>query len=401
MSPFFGRLPCTSGRLTRCALLALVWLAAVPALWSAGKTRHVFLLTTDGLRPEELFTGADPALLNKEHGGFKDDRAITRAREAYWRDTPEERRAALMPFFWRVIAQQGQVFGDAARGSIARVSNGKNFSYPGYNEMLVGWPDPGIMSNAEVPNRNVTVLEWLHAKPAFRGRVSAYSAWSVMRGIVNADRAGFPVMAGWRMLPLPPRNPREELLNSLIADTTRAGHANEVWDSFVFHAAVEQFHAQRPRAMLCSFLETDYWGHQGRYDFLLDAARRFDDYVRRLWELVQSQPDYAGSTTFVLTTDHGRGSAPVEWKSHGAAIAGSENIWLAVLGPDTPARGVRTQVAPVTQAQVAATIAALLGEDYAAAHPRAAPPVADAFTPPAAPAPAAVGVPVRSPQPHR
>lgn len=369
------------GRFYRRGWLALVWLLTASALWAAGKTRHIFLLTTDGLRPEELFTGADPALLNKEHGGFKDDRAIARAREAYWRDTPGERRAALMPFFWSVIATQGQVFGDAARGSIARVTNGKNFSYPGYNEMLVGWPDPGIMSNAEVPNRNVTVLEWLHAKPAFRGRVSVYSAWSVMRGIVNAERAGFPVMAGWRMLPFPPRNPREELLNALIADTTRAGHANEVWDSFVFHAALEQFHIQRPRLMMCSFLETDYWGHQGRYDFLLDAARRFDDYVRRLWELVQSQPDYAGSTTFILTTDHGRGRAPVEWKAHGTAIAGSENIWCAVLGPDTPARGVRTDVAPVTQAQVAATIAALLGEDYAAAHPRAAPPVTDVFTP--------------------
>jgi hypothetical protein len=346
-----------------------------------GKTRHVFLLTSDGLRPEEVFTGAEAALLNRDAGGIRDDRSVARVREAYWRETPAERRAALMPFFWGVVARQGQVYGDAARGSVARVTNGRNFSYPGYNEMLVGWPDPGIVSNAEIPNRNVTVLEWLHARPAFRGRVSAYSAWGAMRAIINQERCGFPVVAGWHPLPFAPRTPREELLGALLAETTRAGHANEVFDALLFHAALEQFHLQRPRVMLLSFLETDYWGHQGRYDFLLDAARRFDDYVRRLWELVQSLPEYAGATTFILTTDHGRGRGPVEWKAHGAAITGAENIWLAVLGPDTPALGVRSEVPEVTQAQVASTLAALLGEDYVSGHPRAAPPLRDVLQP--------------------
>ncbi len=351
--------------------------AAAPA----GQTRHVFLLTTDGLRPEEVFAGADPALLSVTPGGFKDERDVARARAAYWRDRPEERRAALMPFFWSVVAQQGQVFGDAARGSPARVTNGKNFSYPGYNEMLVGWPDPGILSNAEVPNRNVTVFEWLHQQPAFRDRVAVYSAWSAMRAIVNHARCGFPVMGGWRPLPEPPRNGKEELLNALIAESTRTGHPTEVFDPFVFHAGLEFLHARRPRLMMFSFLETDNWAHRERYDWVLEAAHRFDDYVRRLWELVQSLPDYAGTTTFVLTTDHGRGRAPVEWKSHGAAIAGAENIWMAFLGPDTRPLGVRTHTAPVTQSQIAATLAALLGEDYAAAAPRAAPAIRDVLAP--------------------
>lgn len=378
----------------RCTGLLLVFAMVSSHCLSlaAGRTRNVFLITTDGLRPEEVFTGADPALLNQEAGGFKNERSIATARDNYWRETPEERREALMPFFWGMFAKQGQVFGDASRGSNARVTNLKNFSYPGYNEMLVGWPDPGIMSNAEIPNRNVTVFEWLHRKPAFRDRVSVYSAWSVMRGIINHERSGFPVMAGWRPLPLPARNEREELLNALIAESTRAGHPTEVFDPFVFHAAVEQIHFQRPRLMMVSFLETDYWGHQGRYDWVLDAAHRYDSYVKRLWELVQSIPEYANTTTFILTTDHGRGVAPVEWKSHGAAIAGAENIWMAVLGPDTPPLGLRENVALVTQSQVAATIAALLGEDYPAAASRAAPPIADVL-PPLSPSPSAATTP--------
>jgi hypothetical protein len=40
-----------------------------------------------------------------------------------------------------------------------------------------------------------------------------------------------------------------------------------------------------------------------------------------------------------------------------------------VLGPDTPALGERKDCAEVTQSQVAATVAALLGEDWKTAEP--------------------------------
>ena len=74
---------------------------------------------------------------------------------------------------------------------------------------------------------------------------------------------------------------------------------------------------------------------------------------------------------FVITPDHGRGSGPVEWRNHGAAVEGAENIWLAILGPDTPPLGERTDTEAVFQNQIAATLAALLGEDYGAAVPKA------------------------------
>jgi hypothetical protein len=39
------------------------------------------------------------------------------------------------------------------------------------------------------------------------------------------------------------------------------------------------------------------------------------------------------------------------------------------------ALGERARVAPVTQAQIAATVAALVGKDYHAAVPQSAPPI--------------------------
>jgi hypothetical protein len=92
-------------------------------------------------------------------------------------------------------------------------------------------------------------------------------------------------------------------------------------------------------------------------------------------------PEYRDKTSVIFTVDHGRGDAPVDWKSHGRDIARSEFIWLACLGPDTPALGERANVSPVTQSQVAATLAALVGEDFPAAVPQAAGPIADVLGP--------------------
>jgi hypothetical protein len=47
------------------------------------------------------------------------------------------------------------------------------------------------------------------------------------------------------------------------------------------------------------------------------------------------------------------------------------------LGPDTAPLGERRQTAEVHQAQIAATVAALLGKDYRKTAPAAAPPITE------------------------
>ena len=147
--------------------------AAAPAL----QTRHVLLVMADGVRWQEVFTGAEEQLISKEHGGITKTNDV---RKEFWRDTPEARHEALMPFFWSTLAKQGQLYGNQHKGSTAHVTNGKNFSYPGYSEILCGFSDPRIDSNAKKPNPNVTMPEWLYGKPAF-APLSTFSAeawWS-------------------------------------------------------------------------------------------------------------------------------------------------------------------------------------------------------------------------------
>jgi len=108
---------------------------------------------------------------------------------------------------------------------------------------------------------------------------------------------------------------------------------------------------------------------------VLESAHRTDAFIKELWDTMQAMPQYRGTTTFIITADHGRGSGPVEWKEHGVEEKGSENVWIAVMGPDTAALGERKHVEAVTQAQIAATVAALMGKDYVKDVPEAAPPI--------------------------
>ena len=46
--------------------------------------------------------------------------------------------------------------------------------------MFAGLADPGVDSNAKVPNPNLTVLEWLNRQPWFEERVAAFGSWDVL-----------------------------------------------------------------------------------------------------------------------------------------------------------------------------------------------------------------------------
>jgi hypothetical protein len=239
--------------------------------------------------------------------------------------------------------------------------------------MLCGHVEPRIRSNAPIPNPNVTVLEWLNTRPGFENRVAAYGAWNRLKPILNVERSKLPVVAGWEPIEAfhgAALSDREKLLNDLLARSTRLW-PDEPPDSIVMEAAMEYFTRHKPRVFYVMLGEPDEWAHGRRYDLYLQSAKRCDEFVRRIWETAQAMPGHAGKTALVVTTDHGRGLTPADWVDHGRGTPGADGWWLAMMGPDVEARGVISE-GEVTQSQTAATVAALLGEDWCAAEPRAA-----------------------------
>jgi hypothetical protein len=349
--------------LTLCVLLGSL------SAYGQGKTRNVVLVVSDGLRWQEVFTGADPTLLG-EHGGIW--ASVERLRHDYWNDDPSERRKMLFPFLWGVVARQGQIFGNQNKGSVAHVTNGMAFSYPGYNEMLTGYGDPRINSNQFGPNPNTTVFEWLNHFPEFHGKVAVFATWDTFKDIFNEPRSHLTMQAGWDLPKASVNTPHGRLLERLFRTTTRFDD-EDLSNSLLQVPLLDLVKSERPRVLFVGYGETDNWAHQGRYDLVLESAHHFDDFVRELWETMQAIPEYRDKTTLIITTDHGRGSGLEQWKNHGVDEKGSENIWIAVMGPDTEPLGERGNVAEVTQAQIAATVAALLGKDWRQGSERAAP----------------------------
>jgi hypothetical protein len=338
---------------------------------TGSKTQNVILVMIDGMRWQEVFRGADPDLLQTLGSDMPGDakQRAELARQRYSRATAAERRQALMPFLWSVASSEGQLFGNRDLGSDSHVINGLNFSYPGYSETLTGLADPRVDSNDNVPNPNPTVFEWLNAKPEFAGKVAAFGAWEVFNGIFRAQRCGFVVNAGYDALTTIPSTPELELLNTLKRETVRVW-PDEAFDPMPFHTAMEYLKARKPRVLFLGLGETDDWAHAGSYAEYLNAAHLADDYLRQIWELTQSMPEYRGKTTLIVLPDHGRGEGG-KWNDHGEKVPESMQTWMVFLGPDTPPLGERKQTHPVSDSQIAATLAALLGEDYGAGVPKA------------------------------
>jgi len=212
---------------------------------------RVILITLDGLRWQELFSGADPYLIDSEE--FTHDPAALKS--TYWAETPEKRRELLMPFFWRVIDRDGVLLGDRTTGSMVDVTNQRVFSYPGYNEILTGFADDSIDSNDKIPNRNVTILEWVNQQPGFDGSVAAFGSWDVFPYIINEERAGIMVNAGYESFSDSTVNPsmaeRLAVVNTLQKEIPHRWSSVR-FDGFTHHFATEYLKHRRPRLLYIS-----------------------------------------------------------------------------------------------------------------------------------------------------
>ena len=143
-----------------------------------------------------------------------------------------------------------------------------------------------------------------------------------------------------------------------------------------FRLAQAYLEKHHPRFLWLGLGQSDDWSHADRYDRLLDYLHLADRLIGELWSTLQADPAYRGKTSLVITTDHGRGLTPGNWIDHDATSPNSENIWLAVIGPDTPRRGELGPLPTVYQRDIAATVISLYGLDPARFNPRAGAPIA-------------------------
>ena len=321
---------------------------------------NVILVTLDGLRWQEVFGGAvDSMIMNKDL--TKDQEFILSKFQA---DSRAKAREKLLPWFWSTVASEGQLYGNRWSANKMTCTNRFWFSYPGYNEILTGYSDPEIDSNQKNYNQNKTVLEWLHEKPEFVGKVAAFASWDVFPYIINDIRSGIHVNAGFSKAKANYLTYTEQLLNDL-QDQIPSPWATVRLDAFTHNFMMEYLKKYHPRVVYISYGETDDFAHDGRYDHYLKSAHQTDKWLGELWDFLQSDLFYSNKTTLIITTDHGRGTSPMtEWKGHGTSVIGSNEIWAAAIGPNVPALGEVKKDELLLQSQIAKTVAKMLGYEY-------------------------------------
>lgn len=342
----------------------------VTSVCYAQQTENIIIITTDGLRWQEVFKGMDEVLANDKRFNQDDSSLIYKQFSA---SSEIQKRKKLMPFFWNTIATKGQLYGNRSLGSKVNVANKYWFSYPGYNEILSGFADDKIDANDYPANPNTTITEFFNQQPKLKGRVGAFGAWEAFNRILNEKRSGVPVVAAYDSTGGLKPNENEKLINKMLLSSHRYW-AEECFDVFTHAAAMEYLKKEKPKVLYIAYGETDEWAHGWKYRSYLQAANQVDTWIKELWDYIQSTPQYKNKTTLFITTDHGRGDKDkTKWTSHGSDIEGADEIWFAVIGPNTPALGEIKTESQYFQKQFAQTIAKLMGYVFKADQPIADP----------------------------
>jgi hypothetical protein len=323
--------------------------------------KHLFIITIDGVRWEEIYKGADPALIANEE--YVRDTSLTR--EMYWDSTEILRRRRLLPFFWSTIAAKGCLLGNRDFGNKVNVRNFYKISYPGYNEIFTGHTDAFSSPNLAINNPNSNVLEYLNSTAAYHGKIAVFTSWRIFPFILNETRNGLPINSGYEKL----NEAGDKEANLIDSVQSAVPLSNTRHDQLTYLSTREYIHQHHPSVVFMGLGQTDESAHQGRYDLYLQHIADADRMIAELWYSVQTDPYYKDSTTFIITTDHGRGYKPNKWTTHGFWAKGSGDIWVAILGPDIAPSGELKGRGQAYQKQLAATMAGVLGNPSGAGHP--------------------------------
>jgi hypothetical protein len=357
-----------------CAGAAALALATSPSRAQEPVAQDaIILITLDGARTEEIFGGLDVDVLKST---LKPEQKVEESPvyQRFWAETPEARRRKILPFFWALVTEQGSIAGNRTLGSSATLGNKHWFSYPGYSEILLGQAfDADITSNDPIRNPRETLLERLRREKQLpAAQVATFASWDVFDAIAEHTEGATTINAGAEPLDLAQEDVR--VMNRLQQEAASPWDHTRL-DAFTFRQAMAYLEKARPRVLYVAFDETDDWAHDGRYDKVLDTYVRTDGYLRELWTWLLAQPDYRGQTHLLITTDHGRGATPADWRHHGDKYPGAEHVWMAFVSPKMAQRGEWKNAPAISTSQIAATLASWVGVDWNVDHPGAGKPI--------------------------
>src|SRR5690625_4208938 len=357
--------------------------------------KKVVVITLDGVRWQEVFRGADSTLLA--------DYGSEQGKEIFWSDDKEIRKNKL--FDTNFFANIGSLYGNRDKGSPVYVKNSHRISYPGYHEIFTG-NIGGVASNAATENPHETVFEYINRQPGYDEitDVQVYAMWKRMRELFRVQSSKFMLFSPMQIEYGQPKetinlmhwmteNFRQNLegkdidefdvdyeeiistFNNIHGDLLPFGRnilESEQTELLLYATGKEFMKKTKPKATYFQFSLSDSFGHSGKYEDHLKSIHNVSVFIKDLIQYIDNDPFYAGKTSILITTDHGRGIGG-NWKRHGGHVSRSDEIWFVLINPEESAKGEVSDTRQYYQIQFAPTMGELIGIPYKPEHNTAEP----------------------------
>jgi hypothetical protein len=293
--------------------LALIFLA-----WGCGRDddpdqgvdsgMNVIFITWDGVRTRE-FQGA---VASRANGG---------------------RAELALPNFWGKLAQQGRLFGTRHDGVVMLAGNPYLLSLPGYQAITSGSPQLCANNRCGRIETKTFIEKFARAYQLPANKVATIASWQGIADAVESRPGATFVNAG--LAPLADGTASDELaaLNARQANELPAW-PNARKDEFTHQHAMRYLRVHKPRFLWIGLNDSDEYAHQGMYREYVQTLNQYDLWLAEVTEFIERDPDYAGRTCIVVTTDHGRGTGK-DWIHHNKATPSSSFVWMYSSCPDT------------------------------------------------------------------
>jgi hypothetical protein len=302
---------------------------------------RVILITIDGVRAEDVFDGADPALRPGAPVGH-----LTR---------PE----AVMPRTFRLAARRGVALGADRPGcGVVRTASGANVSLPGYLEIFTG-RKTRCRDNKCAPTDRATLFD--EAAQAGLWPVASIGSWEILDHAVSDGSANVLVAEGTQRWPGPRPvmgGHMEELVSAGERSESYPGYGKYRPDVHTAAIALEYLRTAVPTVLHVGLGDADEWGHRDDYSAYLQAIGKTDTFIGQVADTLDSMGELGQRTTVLITTDHGRNQ---DFRHHAAYSPTAARTFVIAFGARVPARGVVCSSRDVTLADIAPTIREILG----------------------------------------
>jgi hypothetical protein len=305
----------------------------------------VVLVVLDGVRWQDVFEGADPALVRR-HG---------------LEPSPWSNPRDLMPNLHRLVESDGVAVGAPGRGATMVATGPQFISLPGYLEIFGGKADPTCDRNDCRVTPGRTILDDVAAASG-PDAVAVVASWPNIARAASADVTDYAVTAGRRLVTRSVRQRADDATGAWLDRGRTAG----AWpgkgdyrpDAFTAAVALHYLESARPRFLFVGLGDADEYAHHDDYARYLESVHQADAFVGELASALGRMGARGRHTTILITADHGRA---LDFRDHGPQFPESGRVFLVAIGGDVRHRRADGAARRHTLSDVAPTVRALLG----------------------------------------